>query len=84
MDIQLRALPQILRILLNLEYLSKLWIDRVHIVIARVENLIMINLQKARERVSQMDTVWIMMVKLVWNRRKIPQARENSSSCSLE
>ena len=25
MDIQLRALPQILRILLNLEYLSKLW-----------------------------------------------------------
>jgi hypothetical protein len=37
----------------------------VHIVTARAENLIMINLQKASERVSQMDTVWIMMVKLV-------------------
>ena len=37
---------------------------------ARVENLIMMNLQMARQRVSQMDTVWIMMLKLVWNKRK--------------
>ena len=44
---------------------------------ARVENLIMMNLQMARERVSQMETVWIMMLKLVWNKRKIAQAREN-------
>ena len=71
-------------ILPNPRVKTALHLDRVHIVIARVENLIMINLQKASERVSQMDTVWIMMVKLVWNRRKIPQARENSSSCSLE
>ena len=46
-------------------------------VTASVENLIMMNLQMARERVSQMDTVWIMMLKLVWNKRKYPQAREN-------
>ena len=44
---------------------------------AMVGNLIIMNLQMARERVSQMDTVWIMMLKLVWNKRKYPQAREN-------
>ena len=44
---------------------------------AKMGNLIMMNLQIARERVSQMDTVWIMMLKLVWNKRKYPQAREN-------
>ena len=43
-------------------------------VTAKMGNLIMMNLQIARERVSQMDTVWIMMLKLVWNRRKIAQA----------
>ena len=62
---------------------TALHLGRVHIVTAREENLIMINLQKARERVSQMETVWIMMVKFVWNKRKMPQARENFSSCSL-
>ena len=40
-------------------------------------NLIMMNLQMARERVSQMETVWIMMLKLVWNRRKVAQVKEN-------
>ena len=43
---------------------------------AREQNLIMMNLQMAREIVNQMETVWIMRVKLVWNSRKIPQARE--------
>ena len=42
-----------------------------------VENLIMMNLQVARERVSQMATVWIMLLKLLWNKRKYPQAKEN-------
>ena len=45
--------------------------------------MIMMNLQKAKDSVNQMDTVWIMMVKLVWNKRKIPQARENFSSWFL-
>ena len=31
----------------------------------KVGNLIIRNLQMARERVSQMETVWIMMVKLL-------------------
>ena len=44
---------------------------------AKMGNLIMMNLQMARERVSQMETVWIMMLKLVWNKRKYPQAKEN-------
>ena len=44
---------------------------------AKVGNLIMTNLQMARERVSQMETVWIMMLKLAWKRRKIAQAKEN-------
>ena len=44
---------------------------------ARVGNLIMMNLQMARERVSQMETVWIMMLKLVWNKRKVAHAKEN-------
>ena len=44
---------------------------------------IMINLQIARERVSQTDTACVMIVKLVWNRRKIPQAMENFFSGSL-
>ena len=43
----------------------------------RVGYLIMMNLQMARERVNQMETVWIMMLKLVWNRRKIAQEKEN-------
>ena len=46
----------------------------VHSVTAKEGNLIMMNLQMARERVSQMETVWIMMVKLVWKSRKMPQA----------
>ena len=48
----------------------------VHRDTATVQNLIMMSLQMARVRVNQMDTVWIMMVKLVWNSRKIPQASE--------
>ena len=39
-------------------------------------NLIMINLQMAREKVSQVATVWIITVKLVWNTMKMPQPRE--------
>ena len=35
-----------------------------------------INLQMARERVSQMATVWIITVKLVWNTMKMPHAKE--------
>ena len=44
---------------------------------AMVGNLIMMNLQMARERVSQMETVWIMMLKLVWKNRKAAQVKEN-------
>ena len=40
---------------------------------ARVGNLIMMNLQMASERVNQMETVWIIMLKLLWKRRKIAQ-----------
>ena len=36
----------------------------------------MINLQMARERVSQMATVWIITVKLAWNNKKMPQPSE--------
>ena len=39
-------------------------------------NLIMMNLQMAREKVSQVATVWIITVKLVWNTMKIPHPRE--------
>ena len=34
------------------------------------------NLQMARERVSQTATVWIITVKLTWTNRKIPQPSE--------
>ena len=44
---------------------------------AMVGNLIMMNLQMARERVSQMETVWIIMLKLVWKNRKAAQVKEN-------
>ena len=44
---------------------------------AVVGNLIMMNLQMARQRVSQMETVWIIMLKLIWNWRKTAQPREN-------
>ena len=46
-------------------------------LIAMVGNLIMMNLQMARERVSQMETVWIMMLKLVWNKRNVAHGHEN-------
>ena len=55
---------------------SILHLGRVQSVTAMEQNLIMMNLQMARERVNQMETVWIMRVKLVWKSRKIPQARE--------
>ena len=38
-------------------------------------NLIM-NLHMAREKVSQVATVWIITVKLVWNTMKMPHPRE--------
>ena len=44
---------------------------------AKVGNLIMMNLQMARESVSQIETVWIMMLKFVWNKRKVAHAKEN-------
>ena len=44
---------------------------------AVVGNLIMMNLQMARQSVSQMETVWIMMLKLIWNRRNTAQPSEN-------
>ena len=46
-------------------------------VTAEAGNLIMMNLQMARDKVSQMETVWIMMLKFVWKRRKIAQVWEN-------
>ena len=54
-----------------------LHLSRVQILIAVVGNLIMMNLQIARHRVSQMETVWIIMLKLMWNRRKTAQPMEN-------
>ena len=39
--------------------------------------------QIARDSVRQTDTVWIIIVKLVWTRTKIPQAKEYISSGSL-
>ena len=48
----------------------------MHSLTAFEGNLIMMNLQMARERVSQMATVWIIRVKLVWKSMKMPQARE--------
>ena len=44
---------------------SILHLGRVQRVAARAQNLIMMNLQMARDRVNQMETVWIMRVKLV-------------------
>ena len=49
----------------------------VQMVTAKVGHLIMMNLQIARDRVSQIDTVCIMMLKFVWNRRKVAHVREN-------
>ena len=48
----------------------------IDIFIADMFNLIMVNLQMARESVSQMATVWIINVKLVWKSMKIPHSRE--------
>ena len=41
-------------------------------------------LQMARERVSQMDTVWMMMEKLTWTHMKTPHRYENLSSIGLD
>ena len=57
--------------------MSVLHLARVQNVTAKAGNLIMMNLQMARDKVSQMETVWIMMLKLVWKRRNIAQACEN-------
>lgn len=38
-----------------------------------VGNLIMINLQMARERVRSMETVWIKLLKFTWNSINQPQ-----------
>ena len=45
-------------------------------IFIKMFDFIMTNLQMARERVSQMATVWIIKVKLVWNSMKIPQGSE--------
>ena len=45
-------------------------------IFIKMFDFIMTNLQMARERVSQMATVWIIKVKLVWNSMKIPHSRE--------
>ena len=48
-------------------------------------NLTTTNLQMARERVSQMATVWIITVKLAWNNKKIPHPSEywnKSQNCT--
>ena len=39
--------------------------------------------QRARDKVRHTETVWIMMVKLVWMRTKIPHGREYIFSGSL-
>ena len=49
----------------------------VQILMAVVGNLIIMNLQMARQRVNQMETVWIIMLKLIWNSRNTAQPREN-------
>ena len=48
----------------------------VQISVAKLWNLIMMNLQMARARVRKMETVWIITVKLMWNSIKIPQPRD--------
>ena len=48
----------------------------VQISVAKLWNLIMMNLQMARARVRKMDTVWIITVKLMWNSMKNPQPRD--------
>ena len=48
----------------------------VQISVAKLWNLIMMNLQMARARVRKMETVWIITVKLMWNSMKIPQPRD--------
>ena len=39
-------------------------------------NLIMMNLQMARVSVRKMEERWIITVKLVWNTKKMPHAKE--------
>ena len=56
---------------------------KVHMVMALAGNFIMINLQNAKESVNQIETVWIMIVKFVWNSRNIPQLKEYFSSGGL-
>ena len=47
------------------------------IVVDRNFFLICCHLQTASERVSQMETVWIMMEKLAWNNMNIPQVKQS-------
>ena len=51
-------------------------LETVQSVTALEGNWIMMNLQMARERVSQTATVWIITLKLPWKSMKMPQARE--------
>ena len=51
-----------------------LWI--VQSEVEQEENLIIMNLQMAKESVNQVETVWIVMVKFVWKSRKVPQDQE--------
>ena len=48
----------------------------VQISVAKLWNLIMMNLQMARARVRKMETVWVITVKLMWNSIKIPHPRD--------
>ena len=51
---------------------------RVHHVAALVvANLIMMNLQTAREMLSQMDKVWMMLVKWAWNNMNTPHNQDH-------
>ena len=48
----------------------------VQISVAKLWNLIMMNLQMARVSVRKMEERWIITVKLMWNTMKMPQAKE--------
>ena len=41
--------------------------DMVQISVAKLWNLIMMNLQMASERVKKTETVWMKLLKFMWN-----------------
>ena len=56
---------------------TTLHLVRVHQATAMVANLIMMNLQTASDKVSQIDTVCMMLVNWTWTHMKTPHDHDH-------